>query len=531
MSTYSGVVVEPRLADRAWDLLLSPIVLFWAMIPTVVRVQFTRIPADVVHMILCLGWTVLVYYCLGYYMYSVITPYLKTPVFIEQLYNMTLVYKDQVEQFQYAAWWENCSWRNIVVFIYGSVAFIKLGINGLLGTPEPVATGGGWGLFSVPKGQKLPFIGERVMAGSDFIPAKTLPTFMARVLDAKGQLLGMAWRLENALITAAHVIQTEDEVIIQTEHGKVVVDSDRWQGWPLEDIVFIKMTPKEFSVLGLSTARLEPCTVEEGDQFFVQCHGTNSYSMGSVNHTPLFGKVVYSGSTAHGFSGAPYVSHKRVLGMHLGYGPQNIGVSSAYLALKFSTVDESSEDILMKQIAVASKRGKRIEYRISPGDPDEVEFKWGRGYRVLPRDEFFGVYVEEAMIHHSQDLAQRVAPKTIAGNEFVDSKNGSQASTFRSANVGASGKTLEMKSSVLKKQEPKPNSIPITMGQPIGKILDTEALASMHVPQRNRSGSMSSDTSFQPERKRNQDRRRRRRVSKLFADSTPAGQHGLQLIK
>lgn len=295
--------------------------------------------------------------------------------------------------------------------------------------------------------------------------------------------------------------------------------------------MFVRLEDREFSMLGLSVATLERTTVDEGDVFFAQTHGPDTYTMGSINHTPLFGKVVYSGSTAHGYSGAPYIIHKKVLGMHLGYGSQNIGVASAFLAMKFSTIDEASEDILMKQIATASKRGKKIEYRLSPGDPEEVEFKWGKGYRILPREEFFGVYVQEsALITQCQDMAQRVAPATALGNEFVDSKNGSRASTSKVVDVGALGQMSGTKSSVAPPPAPRVLLTHTTTGPSTSRPSVTVSPSSTPAPQRNRSDSIASDISYQPERKSRRRARKLRKTYRLSEVCTDPGQQRLDLI-
>lgn len=513
----------PTYADRFWDLMLAPLILAWTMVPTFVRVQLSRIPGDMAHMVLCCGWTLLVYYCLGHYLYTTLSPYVGVPIWVEIALNSTMEFKTKIAEMPVRDWIDQFSFNKLVLSLYGFIALVKVLFGFQAPTPEPI---------TYYEQAKNFFVGERAMKGSDFIPVKTLPKFVAKIMTESGQHIGMTWRLESAILTAAHVVQDEEDVYIVTDNGKVRVVAEKWKRWHLDDIAYAKLSEKEFSILGLSTTTLEHSTVEPGDIFYAQCYGPGAFSMGSVSHTPLFGKVVYNGSTAHGFSGSPYLIHKRVLGMHLGYGSQNVGISSAYLLMKLSTVDESSEDVMLKQIALVSKRGKAIEYRISPGDPEEVEFKWGRGYRVLPKEDFFGVYVHErAPTQYSQDMAQRLAPNTIAGNEFVDSKNGLMASASKNVDAGASGKISVKQSSAPTRPAPNAPQIPTTSDPQIGTKLAMEHLASMHVPQRNRSDSMSSTTSITLERKKTRRQKAKQRASKSFEASTPAGQHGLQLIR
>lgn len=123
-----------------------------------------------------------------------------------------------------------------------------------------------------------------------------------------------------------------------------------------------------------------------------------------------FGLLKYSGSTKPGFSGAPYVVNQKIVGMHLGGGSLNVGVSASYVLAKLrrTPVDAleplqpgiGAEDLCayapeayggseLEFLKRSLKQGAESEWKVATmGSPDEIEVEYRGVYFVLDIDDY-----------------------------------------------------------------------------------------------------------------------------------------------
>lgn len=298
---------------------------------------------------------------------------------------------------------------------------------------------------------------EKAMQGSDFLPNMSFPAVQAKLLTrtynsdgtTEDSFLGSGFRDEfDQFVTAYHNIEDEHTIVIETDNCQVVCPASRFRQVPFQDIAYVRLDAGEFSALGLKKASYERAEPDQGERHFACIYGPENHTMGSIQGIKDFGQVVYSGSTARGYSGAPYLSHHKVLGMHLGHGVMNGGPSGAYMKSLFETVKESSEDVLVKHMRNEVRRGKELQWETVPTDPDCVRVRWGKGYKILDKDTFFEITTLQKFERETLKaprLEEKLAPQDLS---YDDSKNGFRASAAARANAGASGQTSAMLSNV-----------------------------------------------------------------------------------
>lgn len=176
--------------------------------------------------------------------------------------------------------------------------------------------------------------------------------------------LGVAVRFPlNMLVAPDHVlcdIDSEDKMAFGSQkpfslRGKVRI--------PLAtDLVGIILTEAEFSRIGVAE-----CHVGHIQDTGAMVSIVGPDSKGTVaamsNDKTQFGRVIYNGTTLAGYSGAPYMSGNRVVGLHQLGGPVNSGFSASFVWLLVKEFlkarDESSEDWLLGQY----KAGREVQWR------------------------------------------------------------------------------------------------------------------------------------------------------------------------
>lgn len=214
------------------------------------------------------------------------------------------------------------------------------------------------------------------------------------------------------------------------------------------DITWFKVNPSVWSTLGVATAKIPKSGCN--DSMFAHVYSQGKRSVGMLSPHASFGMVVYRGSTARGFSGAPYYLGSYIYGVHLGSSALNLGVDIQYIFVLMlrneSPVDhkESTEDYAMEQIRKLGGIGRKIKYQRSPFSSEEIMVKvLGKVYvldtsdhpdiyKYLDSSDTEGVWVQEKMAP---------CPETV---DYVDSGNAPAASAI----AGASG-VMESTKSVL----------------------------------------------------------------------------------
>lgn len=231
--------------------------------------------------------------------------------------------------------------------------------------------------------QDLQSYPERVVPGSAFAKAQTVPKCQARISVDRGDgftFSGQGFMANGWFWTATHVVADSMKTRLETALGMVEIDSGRFRVVDGE-ISVLELYEADRTKLGLSNFKFVEKKVDLADGVVVQVSDGERTSMGVVGDMVGFGLMEYRGSTIRGFSGAPYCVNKTVYGMHVASTPNfNMGIQGAYIR-SFSRL-EDSEDFLLREI----KRGAEMEIR-QAHNLDE--------YKVLYKGRYFIMDAEE----------------------------------------------------------------------------------------------------------------------------------------
>lgn len=305
---------------------------------------------------------------------------------------------------------------------------------------------------------------ERMMPNSDFLMADP-PKCQAEVHTAKAGkpfiASGQGFLVTNGwFLTAAHVLNGADSVMLKTALNQVVLDASRFEALEA-DMTRTLLTETERSKLGLRVAKLAPKYFEEKVGLVVSIVAFGKMSMGLLSTSKMIGFCKYTGSTLKGFSGAPYMVGTAVYGMHLGSVVNNVGYESSYiLALVRAHCEDTAEE-MEKRLAeeeaeilpqpgggyIAKSRGRydyltdetmaKIEQR-REANRDQMSQK-ERGLLELAQD--FANYakeLEEESLHNVDELPAGESLPTVPRGALVytDSENPFRAPIV---DVGARG--------------------------------------------------------------------------------------------
>ncbi|UPT53666.1 MAG: hypothetical protein 1 [Zeugodacus cucurbitae sobemovirus isolate Bc] len=241
------------------------------------------------------------------------------------------------------------------------------------------------------------YTAERMMANSTFESVKILPPFQAAVMGSidgfKYHMVGQCYRVDEGIITAAHVVEDFPYLCIFKDEGhKINIPAERFQIGD-GDYACCRQVEDIVQKTGLSQAKFARLAVQKDSGVSVNVVAMNRRSIGFLNEHPQFGYVEYTGSTIKGFSGAPYYFGKTIFGMHIGAQNSNLGYDAAYLRseLKPSRVirrdvgsisNEDSATWLEEQI----DRFGDFTYVRSPYDPDVYKIKVGGQYHIVDEE-------------------------------------------------------------------------------------------------------------------------------------------------
>lgn len=235
---------------------------------------------------------------------------------------------------------------------------------------------------------------EKMISGSDFQLNVTEPGFQVAIYGSIGGEVvpvGQGFWIDEGLITAAHVVQDFEEVVLRKNGCEMWYLRDDFVTLD-GDLAVLKITAAQTQKLGLSKGKLSPLAIVPNGGLIAQIVAFGKRSAGFVDTYPQFGYCKFGGSTIGGFSGAPYYLNKQIFGMHLGGNLDNIGYEAAYIKsiLKPSKtiknhaqyISEDSDDWLIEQAG----RVVEFAYDQSPYDPDEYRVKINNRYHVVSYD-------------------------------------------------------------------------------------------------------------------------------------------------
>lgn len=315
---------------------------------------------------------------------------------------------------------------------------------------------GGKGVVKIPtrrlagKQVELPYYEpERFQTGSDYIaaqPSECQFRLIGQTLEGDLVNAGQGFFNESGhVLTAAHNLHGFDKIFLRGKVGQIEYPPDSWtvvEG----DLAVSNMTRTVASSIGLAPGHL----VEEGPAknsgLYCKVTGFASSALGLLMDNKSFGFVTFKGSTAKGYSGAPYFAGKYVYGMHLGGSRENLGYSAGYLSMILRSFTESSEDFLFKQML----RYTDYDYMQSPFDPEEYRLRINGRYHLVDSDTLKKLldrktarvtYEPESCTAGPEEIEVTPTP-LVSGNGKAPVANA----------TGAHGKSASVLGSVLKKR-------------------------------------------------------------------------------
>lgn len=279
----------------------------------------------------------------------------------------------------------------------------------------------------------------------------TRPKFqcvIAQESDGKMMVLGCAIRLDsNYLVAPDHVIGGDENVEKFAKGTQSWVSLKGKERILLDaDLSAVYLTDKELSTIGVTVAKIgsvsDPGTF--GQVVGPECRGT----IGQVQNDPLcFGRLVYSGTTLGGYSGAAYTAGNQMLGLHQMGGNVNGGYAASYvknlLMIDLKQRYETDERTIVNQF----KAGKKIYWKIS-GDPSTVQLRVNGQYNLVDVETMFKAFgadwQQNPELYHRKDL-DRYGDYESAEVSAVDSIQGEEPS---SSCLGASSSLVNSQGQV-----------------------------------------------------------------------------------
>lgn len=213
-------------------------------------------------------------------------------------------------------------------------------------------------------------------------------------VDGVFKVHGNAVRLDEWLLVPDHVLQQEDCAHVKLANGKffdlkTVTDTIAVE----TDVVAVRVSEAVMSQLGVQKVLLQH---EHSDQGIgVAVVGAQGLGTTGALTPGSFGRVIYSGTTRGGYSGAAYMQGSRIVGIHLHGGKVNGGFSISYLwcNLKYELreVQEGSEDFLRGLYKASAK----VEVDASWHDLDTKRFRTRGRYHIVGIEAWSKVYKED----------------------------------------------------------------------------------------------------------------------------------------
>lgn len=237
---------------------------------------------------------------------------------------------------------------------------------------------------------------ESYMAGSeehDMLFPKCQILIGSVTADNQFLAMGNGVRYLNHLITPEHVFATATALsskfyVKGTRNEQTVLVEDVEYIHLAPDLIAIPLPDKVFSTIQVTEAGVYQGTAC-GDILATVVGVKRKGTTGQVTcDSSSFGRVIFKATTLAGYSGAPYFSTSRVVGIHTHGGAQNVGYSMSYVACQLKSwlkmKNEDSEEFL----TMMHERGVRIRAMASEGDPDEIFVQVGNDYHTMLRSSF-----------------------------------------------------------------------------------------------------------------------------------------------
>lgn len=204
-------------------------------------------------------------------------------------------------------------------------------------------------------------------------------------------MIGAAIRISDWLVMPAHVYASAgDDPVVYGKQSWISLKGHEYEELDT-DLIAIKLSGREWSTVGVSIAVIAHSLGLKGT--FVSITGVKGTgTTGTLRHDKgVFGRVVYTGSTVPGYSGAPYMAGRQLVGLHTNGGAINGGYSASYLLSMLNWIDkkkdEDSEDWLSDP-----KNGSEIQVDETWGDLDTIRLFRGGRYHIVERKSMVAAF-------------------------------------------------------------------------------------------------------------------------------------------
>lgn len=229
------------------------------------------------------------------------------------------------------------------------------------------------------------FVVEKSVDGS--IPIQCPPSDLQGVVwtvrEGKRSRQGVFFRVADYLYLVGHTFLGAERVILEYK-GK---EQDLTAVPEEVDFDFYRVAYEPFSHWQMASGKFP----KRSAPTFAQVHNGTVATFGLVKPSPTVGYVDYSGTTLPGFSGAPYLVGKTIVGVHVGCGAVNLGLDGAHITSvlrgKFRPEAGSESTMTDPDSYYANQdQDKPVEYRMMANEMYEVRI--GDQYRLYDEDEF-----------------------------------------------------------------------------------------------------------------------------------------------
>lgn len=229
------------------------------------------------------------------------------------------------------------------------------------------------------------YVPEKFIPGSDYHPS-TMPAFQVEIWKqisaATYAFVGNAWRLDELLVTAHHVVAGLDVVRVKVADKFVDVDGSRFEHTD-NDLAVCVMARESWATLAVKSAKIPKQAIQFPVVATICSRGMASSGMLEPYHVTPY--TTYQGSTQSGFSGAPIFVGNTVYALHVGAGKVNLSLDANWIKSVAFRREETTDFILDAIKTDFTRGGKKLKYRM--WGADEIYVLSRGSYHAVPTED------------------------------------------------------------------------------------------------------------------------------------------------
>lgn len=297
--------------------------------------------------------------------------------------------------------------------------------------------------------------------GESVLPESAVPGSEERSMTfPKGQVIvgfqqggsfhvvGCAVRIDQWLVVPDHVKSAVSgdiklELLTADRKRRLVLTDAEMDSFVIvdTDILACQLSEARFSEAGLGKPSICPTLSETVGGYVAVVGAYGKGTTGTLRHSTLFGKVVYSGSTFKGYSGAAYMLGSQLAGVHLHGGTVNAGYSSSYLLAMLKHMFKIKDEDTAEWLDSVKRAGATVEVDPEWRDLDECRVRVNGRYHILPQGEMARAY--------GLDWRKGAAKKTWRTPQYEDPESATGSGEATSSLSGASASSVVSAPSLL----------------------------------------------------------------------------------